>query len=370
MKILIVAGRAESLINFRGVLIGDLIHKGHEVYVAAGDITENLEIKTKLIHLGCKTHAYFLKRTGTNPIEDLLTLLSLLRLMLVIKPDCVFSYTIKPVIYSLLAAQITGVKKKYCLISGLGYAFQGESKRNLLQEIAQRLYQYAIRCANKVFFQNVDDQQLFLSKGLLNNTPSVIVNGSGVDLNHYITQPLPKTNIVFLMLARLLGDKGVREYANAAKLVKAEYPLVQFNLAGALDINPSAISKEELDGWISSGTINYLGNLSDVRPAITACHVFVLPSYREGTPRSVLEAMAIGRAIITTNAPGCKETVQHGINGFLVPVKNVIELQAAMLSLINNPLMLQTMANESLNLVKEKYDVHKVNQHLITEMNL
>jgi glycosyltransferase involved in cell wall biosynthesis len=370
MKILIVAGRAESLINFRGVLIHTLLNKHHEVHVAAGDMLNNGEIQQKLLKMGCKTHHYFVKRASKNPISDLVTFFSLLKLMLYIKPDCVFSYTIKPVIYSMLAAKIAGIKKRYCLITGLGYAFQGSNQRGTLQRIAQNLYKYAIRCTHTVFFQNPDDQQLFLTKGLLGITPSVVVNGSGVDLSYYTPASLPKTNLVFLMLARLLGDKGVREYVAAAKILKKEYPHIVFQLAGEIDENPSAITQKELDSWIQEKIIDYLGNLSDVRPALAACHVFVLPSYREGTPRSVLEAMATGRAIITTNAPGCKETVENGINGFLVSVKNVVELQASIIKLIKNQSLIETMGIASLQLVKEKYEVHKINAQLTNQMGL
>jgi glycosyltransferase involved in cell wall biosynthesis len=221
-----------------------------------------------------------------------------------------------------------------------------------------------------VFFQNPDDQGLFKELGLLNGVNSVVVNGSGVDLSYYTAQPMLSHVPKFLMIARLLGDKGVREYAQAAMQLKAQNPSAVFQLAGWIDENPNAIAQHELDAWVNSGAIEYLGKLADVRPALTGCSVYVLPSYREGTPRSVLEAMATGRAVITTDAPGCRETVKHGVNGLLVPIKDAPALAEAMQTCINEPLMVAHMAQESLQLAIEKYDVNKVNIHMLDEMGL
>lgn len=182
----------------------------------------------------------------------------------------------------------------------------------------------------------------------------------------FVEQSVPH----FLLIARLLGDKGIREYVQAAKLVKQQYPEAQFDLVGGLDTNPTSISQAELDQWIAAGTINFLGRLSDVRPAIAACSVYVLPSYREGTPRTVLEAMAMGRAVITTDAPGCRETVVNGDNGFLVPVKDADALAQAMLRFIEQPGLIAQMGQRSRSIAEEKYDVHKVNAQMLEGMGL
>ena len=199
-----------------------------------------------------------------------------------------------------------------------------------------------------------------------------MVNGSGVNVDYYAHTPIPKGVPRFLLVARLLGYKGIREYVAAAKLVKAQYPEVRFTLVGWIDYeNPSAITQAELDTWIAEGTIDYMGRLTDVRPAIAQCSVFVLPSsYREGTPRSILEAMSMGRAIITTDAPGCRETVRSEDNGLLVPVCSVDELVKAMLKFVENGELVQRFGQRSREIAEEKYDVHKVNQIMLNEMGI
>jgi glycosyltransferase involved in cell wall biosynthesis len=369
MKVLLIAGLAESLTNFRGPLIAALLARQAEVHVAAPGLVPGSETYVKLVAMGCTGHSISLARAGTNPLADLRTLLSLLRLMRAVRPTVVLAYTIKPVIYGMLAARMTGVHKRFALITGLGYAFQA-STTGRLQQLVQRLYKLALKGAHKVFFQNPDDQALFTQLGLLNDVGSVVVNGSGVDLSYYGAQPLTNKGLTFLMIARLLGDKGVREYAEAAIQLKAANPLVVFQLAGWLDENPNSISQVELDSWVKSGSIQYLGKLADVRPALSGCSVFVLPSYREGTPRSVLEAMATGRAIITTDAPGCRETVRHGVNGFLVPIKDPQALAVAMQICVDQPELVLKMAQNSLKIAVEKYDVNKVNEQMLSEMGL
>jgi glycosyltransferase involved in cell wall biosynthesis len=304
-------------------------------------------------------------------VADLRTLWQMLLLIREVRPDAVFACMIKQVIYGLMAASIAGVPQRYALITGLGYAFQGGGQRSLLRRLAQGLYALSLKGVKKIFFQNPDDMKLFYDSGILKpNSPACVVNGSGVNMSHYTLVPLPKDDPCFLMVARLIGDKGVREYATAAKIVKAEYPKTRFALVGWIDENPSSIRQEELDAWIAEGSIDFIGRLTDVRPAIAQCSVFVLPSYREGTPRSVLEAMSMGRPIITTDAPGCRETVIQGENGFLVPVTAVDELVVAMEKFLTEASLIQKMGQRSFEIAKEKYDVHKVNQVMLKEMNI
>ena len=222
-----------------------------------------------------------------------------------------------------------------------------------------------------MIFQNPDDQTLFRQLGLLQpGKPTLVVNGSGIDLASYTVAQLPSGPMHFLLIARLLGDKGLREYALAAQCIKAIHPDVQFSVVGWIDENPNAINQIELDAWVKAGTFNYLGRLQDVRPAIAQCSVYVLPSYREGTPRSVLEAMAMGRPIITTDAPGCRETVVEGVNGFLVPVQSADALVQAMLRFVNDPALASRMGLRSRQLAEDKYDVHKVNAEMLQAMGL
>ena len=371
MKILVVAGLAESLINFRGPLLAALLAKGLQVHVAAANLPEGNAVRQELLALGCVVHNVPMHRTGTNPFSDAFTLWRLWRLMSSIRPSYVLGYTIKPVIYGSFAAWLAGVPRIFALITGLGYAFQGPANtRGRLRALVQRLYSLALRRTHKVFFQNPDDQALFRSLGLLPpSTPSCVVNGSGVDVAAFAVAPLPPKPH-FLLIARLLGDKGVREYAKAAQITRALYPQALFSLVGWIDENPDAISQSELDAWVQSGTLDYLGRLSDVRPAIEACSVYVLPSYREGTPRTVLEAMAMGRPVITTDAPGCRETVVEGNNGFLVPVKSVDALADAMARFIMDPKLAGRMGQRARQIAVDKYDVHKVNAVMLREMGL
>ncbi len=349
-----------------------LLEKGLNVHVAVPDLSQAKDIRGELIELGITLHEIRLKRTGTNPLADMATLAELWRLMRRIRPDYVMGYTIKPVIYGSLAAWLVGVPNRFSLITGLGYAFTGEAsgKRGLLRTLIQRLYRFGLSKSRRVFFQNPDDQTLFRQLGLLaENIPSCVVNGSGVDVADYSVEPLPGKPS-FLLIARLLGDKGVREYARAARKVKKQYPQASFKLVGWIDNNPDAISQHELDEWVKSDTLEFLGKLTDVRPAIAGSNVYVLPSYREGTPRTVLEAMAMGRPVITTDAPGCRETVVDGDNGFLVPVESVDELVSAMIRFIEEPALVVRMGERSRRVAEEKYDVHKVNKFMLDEMGI
>lgn len=373
-RFLLISGTSYSLVNFRGPLVQALINGGLEVHTAAPGLLEDTKTRQQLEAWGAITHDCPMQRTGLNPLKDMLTLQSLYRLMRNIRPDMVLGYTIKPVVYGMLAAWLAKVPQRYALITGLGYAFAGQAsgKRALVFQIVRRLYAAALSKADKVFFQNPDDEALFREFGILRKeVPSQVLNGSGVDMAHFTVAPLPPGPPRFLLIARLLGDKGVRQYANAARRIKQQHPEMVFQLAGDIDSNPDTITREELDAWVKEGVIQHLGWLDDVRPAIVDCSVYVLPSYyREGTPRSVLEAMSMGRAVITTDAPGCRETVIDGDNGYLIPVRDVDALVKAMQHFIDSPLRVQTMGQRSFEIAKDRYDVHKVNAVMLEAMGV
>lgn len=379
MKFLMISSFLPSVLNFRGKLLEAIQQHGFEIHIIAPDLESFHAEVEKLKKLGYFVHSVAMQRTGTNPVSDLKTLFEIYKIIKKIQPDYVLSYTIKPVIYGTLAAYLAKVPNRFSLITGLGYAFQNvnsTSKRSTFQKIVHWLYNQALVRSTKVFFQNPDDLNLFKELKLIaEDIPAVVVNGSGVNVTDFQVMDLPydghnKIKLSFLLIARLLEDKGIREYIKAAMLIKKEYPMVEFNLVGWIDENPTAIKQEELDEWIDQKVIKYWGKLSDVRPAIADSSIYVLPSYREGTPRTVLEAMSMGRAIITTDAPGCRETVIHGENGYLVEVKSVSSLEAAMKNLIINPELIVSMGIRSREIALNKYDVNQVNHHMMTEMGI
>lgn len=370
MKIVIIASFAPSIINFRKALILAL-RQHNEVVVFAP--YEDEKTSNAILALGVEYKNFFLSSRGRNPLHDLKTKRELIKLLKYAAPDIVLSYTIKPVIWGSIAAQKVGVKKIYSMITGLGYAFTNNHnlKSQLIQKIAIKLYKKAFTHNENIFFQNPDDQALFQELKIIpENKKTILLNGSGVDLDYYEFSKPEISPIRFLMIARLLKDKGVVEYIQAAQIIKQQYPEVEFHLVGYIDSNPSAISQDLLDEWIDQKIIIFHGKLSDVRPVIQSCSIYVLPSYREGTPRSVLEAMSMGRAIITTDTPGCRETVIDGYNGYLVPIKNSNVLVIAMKKMIENPAIIETMGLASRELAERKYNVHQVNNNILTAMDL
>ncbi len=369
MKILLIGALPSSLINFRGELIKLFVSNDHQV-IAMASGANNIEIES-IEKLGIRYIDYSVQRNGLNPIADMKTFLNLKHVFKKEKPDLVLAYTIKPVIWGGIAARFCPNIKFYGLITGLGFAFQkGSFKRNLLSSIATNLYRLALSKASKVIFQNPDNLQAFLDKNIIVKEQAMRVNGSGVSLEHYCRSRLPDSEPVFLTIARLLGEKGLREYVRAARLVKEKYPSVIFKIVGPDDPSPDGIPVSEVNEWNELGIIEYSGSSNDVRPFINNCHVFVLASYHEGMPRTVLEAMAIGRPILTTNVPGCKETVINGENGFLVEKANVEQLVEKMVWFIENRARWEFMANKSFELAKERYDVRKVNNDLLNILEL
>ncbi len=372
--ILIISSEFFSLINFRGPLIKYLTDFGHKVTVLVPkEKYNNQEVVQKLKNMGVVIKNYSLSRTSLNPFKDYLSYKSICLSISRCKPDIVIAYTAKPVIYAGMALRHFPRIHFFPLITGLGYGFTeaGGIKRKLIQKVMTALYKRGLKSAESIIFQNPDDKRLFYKLKIISKKQSSrIVNGSGVDLDLYPFSP-PSKKPIFLMLSRLLVDKGVREYVEAASIVKGRYPNVIFQLAGRLDSNPSSISKKELNLWIDKGFVEYLGELSSVQKNLASCRFYVLPSYREGMPRSVLEAMAIGRPIITTDTPGCRETVIHKKNGLLVPPKNSRYLANAMIELLEETEdKIQNMGKQSFILAKDRYAVEKINKSMFNIMNL
>ncbi len=373
-RVAIIGNQAFSLINFRGALIKAMAEKGHEVWALAPDY--DLNTRGIVQSLGAKSLDYPLSRTGLNPVRDIASFVGLVGVLQRIKPDVVLAYAIKPVIYGTLASWIARVPKRFAMIEGLGYAFtpSGEReplKRRIIRAIAQTLYRLALPRATKVFFLNPDDLNEFVQAGLVPKEKAFLLGPIGVDLEHFSPVPPVKRPVAFLLAARLLREKGVLEFVEAARRIKAKYSETRFILLGGLDTNPGAIRREEVERWVEEGVVEWPGHVSDVRPWLAQASVFVLPSYyREGVPRSIQEAMATGRPVITTDAPGCRETVIPGVNGFLVPPRDVESLVAAMERFILEPELIERMGRESRRIAEERFDVHKINQVLIAAMDL
>jgi glycosyltransferase involved in cell wall biosynthesis len=372
-SILIIAGFPRSLVNFRGPLLQAMGEQGWPVEAAAPALSRDPATSAHLARMGIAGHDIPLSRTGMNPIADLRLLCALVRLLRSRRPHAVLAYTMKAVIFGLVAAAIARVPRRFALITGLGYAFTGAAtgRRRAGRTVAELLYRISLRHADKLFFQNWDDLSLFRQLALFPDTvPAVVVNGSGIDLDHFSPAPMPPGPIRFLLIARLLTAKGICEYAAAASMIRQKYGEVEFHLVGGLDTNPDAIPVGKVKSWQQAGILIWHGEIADVRPMIARTHVYVLPSYREGTPRSVLEAMAMGRPIITTDAPGCCETVMDGLNGFLVPVRSVQSLADAMERFIIEPGLVERFGVQSRILAERKYDVHLVNASMLSEMEL
>lgn len=368
-RVLVIGGVARSLVNFRGPLLRLLSERGHRVVTAAQPDAATDAVSRELASLSIPFEALAIGRGGLNPLEDWRTARAIRALVERHQPEVVIAYTAKPVIYGGLATRDMPGVRFHPMITGLGYAFsEGDGmKRALLHEVLCRLYRRSLCRAHTTIFQNPDDQALFRELGLLPPTAhSAVVDGSGVDVGLFPSSPLPREP-VFLMLARLMADKGVRVYVEAARLVRRRHLGARFRLAGALDPNPSSIRQEELTSWQREGVIEYLGKLERVQEALAACRYYVLPSwYREGIPRSVLEAMATGRPIITTDSPGCRETVEAGVNGLLVKPRDPRALADAMLAMIDaDDSVVEAMGRASLEKVARQYDVRWVNRRLL-----
>ncbi len=365
----IIGNEASSLLNFRGDLIRAVVLAGHRITaMSAPASTEQIQ---KIEALGSQFCSYPVQRNGLNPLRDIQTLFALRKSFHELKPDVVLAYTIKPVSWGGLA--VRGLKdiSFFALITGLGFSFQGVGiMRKILTQSISLLYRASLKNARSVIFQNLENRDEFINRYIISPEKCSVVAGSGVDLSYFSEDAFPISSPVFLCIARLLGEKGLREYSQAAKIVKQCYPDAVFRLLGPPDPSPDRISLDEVHEWQEKRFVEYLGAVDDVRPYISACHVYVLPSYHEGMPRSVLEAMSMGRPILTTTAPGCKETVIEGKNGFLVPVKDVEALAERMIWFIEHRDQWPRMGQASRRMAEDRFDVHKINAELLRIMGL
>lgn len=320
-KLVLVANTAWSVYNFRFGLLSRLLADGYHLTVLAP--YDNF--CDKLAKMGCQVIDLPMSAKGVNPVDDLKLVSTLYSYYRAIKPHFIIHYTIKPNIYGSLAAKLAGIPS-LAITTGLGYTFVNS---NLIAKIARQLYKFAFRFPNEVWFLNEDDRQVFLQHRLVCADKAVLLHGEGVDLTHFapLAKPQPDDQIRFLLIARMLWDKGVGEFVEAARIIRQSYPQAVFQLLGACGVaNPSVIEREQLAKWVAEGVIEYLGTTSDVRPMIAQADCVVLPSYREGIPRTMMEAAAMAKPLIVTDAPGCRDVVQVGETGLLCPVKDATAL--------------------------------------------
>lgn len=372
MRIVVIGQMASYVVAFRGDLLQRFVELGHEVVAMAPE--DDTQARQALAAIGVAYEPAPIERTGMDPLRDMGSVTALVRVFRRVRPDMVLGTGAKPVIYGSLAARAAGVPVRVAMITGVGSALGGGGSlgRRSLARLLRVMYAVALRGVRLVIFQNQDDAALFRELGLIpSRQRTLVVNGSGVHLERFPLAPLPPPPVKFLMIGRLIRDKGVNEYVDAARIVRRERPGATFQLLGPLDSNPSAVSPEQLGRWVDEGVIDYLGETTDVRPFIGAAHACVLPSYREGVPRSVLEAMSMGRPIVTTDVPGCRETVHEGRNGHLVPARDPAALAAAMVRLMEvDDDALANMGRESRRMAETAFDVHEVNRVIIEALGL
>lgn len=371
-RLLIVSHYAPSVVNFRGPLIQALCSAQVLVRVLAPDWSQKTEGAAQA--LGAETGGYRLSRAGLNPLADVATAWDLWRSCKAQKPDVVFTYAAKTNVWGMLAAALAGVPHRVAMVEGMGYAFtegaNGRStKQRLLGSVLALLYRVAFKLAHRVVVLNPDDVSELQHLCGLSPSKTVLLGGIGVPLQEWPLHSAHTTPVTFTLIARLLREKGVLEYLQAAKQVKTRHPEARFCLLGGLDDNPGALSQADIQPWLDDETVEWPGQVN-VKPWLAQTSVYVLPSYREGVPRSTQEAMAMGRPVITTDVPGCRETVVEGLNGFMVPPRDVPALVFAMERFIQNPELIVQMGKESRRLAEERFDVHKINQKMMAVLGV
>lgn len=341
-----------GIVNFRGRVIRALVDDGHRVVlVAVADIPVQ-----RALDLGAEFVEWRVAPRGANPLRELGALFALVVLYRRIRPTIAFHFTVKPVLYGALAARLAGAQA-VAVVTGLGYLFLTAGLR---QRVARWFYRATLGSSKEVWFLNTEDRAVFENAGLTHGLTVRTLPGEGIDVRQFTQQPLPPTDgdFVFLMIARLLRDKGVVEFAKAAREVRRRFPRARFRLLGpSYQANEMSVPLETVRAWEAEGAIEYLGAADDVRPAIAACHCVVLPSYREGMPRVLMEAAAVGRPAVATDVVGCRDVVQHGVTGWLCRPRDAASLGETCIAAMNaSGAELASMAQRARELAEQVYD--------------
>lgn len=360
MKVMFITAATFTIPWFREDMLKEFKRRCGEV-VVLGDDSDDRWIGY-FQDLGVKYRTYQVSRNGLNPLQDLDTYRQLREILREEKPDKVMTNFVKANVYGCLAAHHEGISDIYVMMGGLGSVFHGNDRKSrLARKFVTAEYRASLKYAKRVFFQNDEDSALLKQLGLVTDAQIVRINGSGVNLEHFAQKPLPeKTSFIFI--GRLVRGKGVMDYLDAARIVKKDHPEIEFKLVGPYDTNPTGLKPSDIQPYIDDGTVTYYGEQKDVRPFLETSSVFVLPSYYgEGTPKSALEAMAVGRPLIVADAVGCREVIEDGYNGFLVPSRDPNALAKAINRAVSNSSLLERMANTSRAMAEEVFDVCRVN---------
>lgn len=361
-KVLLICGISQTVITFRLSLIKAMQNKGYIVSVIALDD----DYKDEILANGIEFYSVDAENRSLNPFGMKKLQNEYYALIKSIIPDMVFSFMLKPNIFGVRAARKAGVNLIFSMVEGVGDVFiYNNFKWRIIRKFVCKMYQRSFKYSKKIFFLNNDDKSEFLSRKLLKTEQCEIIDGIGVDVNYFGYKPIENYN-TFLMIARMLETKGVLEYCQAARIVKQKYPEAIFNYLGA----EGTLKISDIKEYIDDGSVNYLGVTRDVRPYIKECAVYVLPSYREGMPVSIMEAASVGRPIITTNVPGCKDVVINELNGFLVDKANVDQLVDKMTFFLENANKVNEMSKSSRTLACEKFDKDIINKKILSILEL
>jgi len=339
------------------------IEMGYDVHLACG-VTTMLD---KLTLEGIVVHPLALSRSGTSLLGELKILADLFKIIKNVNPDIVHSVTIKPVLYGNIVAQLLNVPLRVASISGLGYVFITSGiKSKIFRSFIAAMYRVALTGAEAVIFQNKSDRDVLMLMGGVSSEQTVFVRGSGVELDQYAVVDEPRDSSVVILVARLLIDKGVNEFVSAAKILKSKRPDIRMVLVGEVDLaNPKSIEIAQLSSWIEDGVVEHWGYCENIAKTMAKANIVVLPSYREGLPKSLIEAAACGRAVITTDVPGCRDAIEPNRTGLLVPVKAVEPLVAAILKLIDDVELRRRFSLRARQFAEENFNINDVvDKHL------
>lgn len=363
----VLGGDLGYLVRFRSDLIRRLSRNGYRVRVFTPDVDDGSV--ASLHALGAEHVQIELSRTGTNPFEDARSMFRLLGRFRDDKPAAIFAYGAKPITVGIAAALLAGVPRRYAMLAGLGYAFvEGGAtslKRSIVRVMQLASYRLLLSRCRSVIFHNRDDRDLLVSKGVVTNDKTVVVPGSGIDLVSFPASEAPVVPVRFLFVGRLLRSKGVVELLEAASILQRDCPEAEVHLAGASDTNPESVSPAELEAYRGRSNVFFHGQVADVRPLLSSASVFVLPSYREGLPRSGLEALATGRTVVVTDVPGCREIVQQGVFGELVAVRDPVALASSMRRLARDPERIVREGRAARRAAEERFSLTAVTDQMI-----